>query len=97
MTPEGRVKKKVSEVLKKSGCYFTMPVTGGYGNSGVPDYLVCYRGKFVAIECKAGGNTPTALQLDHIRRIVESGGRAWVINEDNISTLQSQLEQLSNG
>lgn len=96
MTPERRVKQKVVEVLKRLDCYFTMPVTGGYGNSGVPDFLICYEGRFIAIECKAGKNIPTALQLDHIKRINARGGHAWVVNEENISSLQYKLENLSN-
>ncbi len=37
MTPEAKVKKKVSIVLKNLGAYYFYPVTGGYGTSGVPD------------------------------------------------------------
>ena len=45
MTPEGKVKQKVKEVLKDLGAYYVMPVTSGYGNSGAPDFLVCYEGR----------------------------------------------------
>lgn len=91
MTPEGKVKKKVKEVLKRLDAYYVMPVSGGYGNSGVPDFLVCFRGKFVGIECKANGGTPTALQQQHLTDIRESGGGAIVINEDNVEQLASIL------
>jgi hypothetical protein len=30
-----------------------MPIGTGYGNSGVPDFLVCHGGEFLAIEAKA--------------------------------------------
>jgi hypothetical protein len=50
MTPEAKVKKKVVDVLKKNGAYYFFPATGGYGRSGVPDIVSCYRGVFVAIE-----------------------------------------------
>ena len=68
-TPEVKVKKVVSQALKEMQAYVVKPVTGGFGNSGVPDLLVCVSGKFVGIECKAGGNKPTALQLHNLNAI----------------------------
>lgn len=68
-----------------------MPVTGGYGNSGAPDFLVCLKGMFVGIECKAGRNKPTALQEKNLRQIVEAGGVGLVINEDNMNDLDDLL------
>ena len=62
MTPEAKVKKKVVEQLKVLGAYYFYPVTGGYGRSGVPDIVGCYKGKFFGFECKSGKNKPTALQ-----------------------------------
>jgi len=65
-----------------------MPTTGGYGASGVPDIIACWRGKFVGIECKANGNKPTALQQKHLRDISISGGISLVIDETNIDMLE---------
>ena len=48
-TPEAKVKKKVKQYLTTRGIYFTMPFTAGFGANGVPDILVCYQGKFIAI------------------------------------------------
>ena len=92
MTPEARVKHKVREILKQFGCYYFSPVTGGYGVSGVPDIVGCYRGYFFAIECKAGKGKPTELQLKNIAAIVENGGRAWVVNEHNIMDVRTLLK-----
>lgn len=88
MTPEGKVKKKVLEMLTSSGAYYCMPVTGGYGRSGVPDIIACLHGKFLAIECKAGDNKPTALQEKALADIQRAGGSALVINEDNLENLE---------
>lgn len=65
-----------------------MPATGGYGASGVPDILACYKGKFIGIETKANGNTPTALQQKHLRDISITGGLSLVIDETNIDMLE---------
>jgi Holliday junction resolvase len=73
--------------------YYTMPVTSGYGNSGVPDFMVCHRGKFIAIECKANGGKPTALQEEHLRQIRMAEGIALVIDESNVDYLAETLLQ----
>lgn len=88
MTPEGKVKKKVLNLLISNGAYYCMPVTGGYGRSGVPDIIACLNGKFLAIECKAGDNKITALQDKALADIQKAGGSALVINEDGIKDLE---------
>ena len=67
--------------------YHFMPATGGYGRSGVPDIVGCYRGCFFAIECKAGDNKTTALQERELKQIRDAGGMACVINENNLDEL----------
>jgi len=91
MTPEAKVKKKVVQQLKLLDAYYFYPVTGGYGRSGVPDIVGCYKGKFFAIECKAGTNKPTPLQELNLEEIRKSGGIALVINEENIDLVYSAL------
>jgi hypothetical protein len=92
-TPEALVKKKVRDVLNNAGAYYVMPVTGGYGNSGAPDFLVCYGGKFVGIECKANKGKVTALQLKNLKSIAAIGGQALVINEFNVVDLSQLLKE----
>jgi hypothetical protein len=95
MTPEAKVKDKVKKILKSLGAYYTMPMGAGYGNAGVPDFIVCYEGKFFGIECKAGNGKTTLLQDKNLRDIEAAKGVALVINEDNISTLGSLLCSMS--
>ena len=89
MTPEGKVKDKAKHILDKIGAYYFMPATGGYGRSGIPDIVGCLNGVFFAVECKANGGRPTALQLREIDRINVAGGFAIVVDEDNVSLLES--------
>lgn len=91
MTPESKVKARVKKILTELGAYYAMPVTGGFGNSGVPDFLICVKGKFYGIECKANGGKPTALQLKHLDDIRKAGGVALVIDETNVETLRKEL------
>lgn len=91
-TPEGKVKKQVVELLKEAGVYYFFPVTGGFGRSGVPDIVCCWNGRFLAIECKAGDNQPTALQEREMNRIQNAGGDAFVINEQGLRRLRLFLK-----
>ena len=88
-TPESKVKKRVKEVLKNLGAYYVMPVTSGDGNSGAPDFLVCYQGKFIGLECKAGKGRVTALQQRNLDQIDLAGGWSFVINEENVEQLNN--------
>ena len=92
MTPEGKVKKKVQQILKDRGAYYFSPVTGGFGRSGVPDIVACFHGRFIGIECKVGSNKPTALQLKNLADIETAGGVSLVINEDNVDLLVATLK-----
>lgn len=94
MTPEALVKKRVRAVLQAYGVYEFSPVTGGYGKSGVPDIICCYMGKFLAIECKANGGKPTALQLREMDRIREAGGIAIIVDEHTIDYVAAVLETI---
>jgi Holliday junction resolvase len=93
-TPEVKVKKQIRKILDELGCYYAMPIGTGYGNSGVPDFLVCMKGRFVSIEAKAGKGKPTLLQEDNMRRIREAGGIALVINEFNQEEIWNTHESL---
>lgn len=91
MTPEAKVKKAVRQVLDGLGAYYVMPVTGGYGKQGAPDFLVCLHGKFIGIETKAGKGRLTALQEMNLKQIIEAGGVSLVIREDDVKYLPSLL------
>lgn len=90
-TPEKKVKDKVVKILKQHGVYYFFPATYGMGRSGVPDVICCIRGKFLAIECKANGNKPTALQEREINAIRQAGGVALVIDENGLQFLDEVL------
>jgi hypothetical protein len=93
MTPEGKVKDKVKRLFKSMGVYYAMPATGGYGVSGVPDFLVCLKGKFIGVECKAGKGKPTALQLKNLAEIEASGGISVIVNEDNLEQFETAMRK----
>ena len=93
-TPESLVKAQVKRILADSDVYFFMPPGSGYGRAGIPDVVGCVRGKFLAIECKAGKGKTTALQDRELCSIHAHGGTAVIINETNIDTLKELIDGL---
>lgn len=96
-TPEKAVKDKVVAILKQEGAYYFFPATHGFGRSGVPDVVACVNGHFLGIECKAGKNKPTALQIREIENIRHAGGVAVVVNEENWDMLTALVRKIKQG
>ena len=94
LTPERKVKTKVTNILREYGAYYFYPLTGGFGKSGVPDIIACYRGRFIGIECKAGTRRPTNLQEKNLEDINRNGGVALVINEENVEEVAYALDTI---
>lgn len=96
-TPEGKVKDAVKEILNRTpNCWYYLPVQNGMGQAGIPDFICCIRGKFLAIETKSKNTSRklTALQAKQIALINTASGTAVVINEDNIGDLERIVTEL---
>lgn len=97
-THEDRVKAQIKAILRAYHVYFTMTVTGGYGRSGALDFscTVPPEGRSLGIEAKSlqsqyGRQGPTQLQYDHMKDILDAGGLALLIHEDNLDLLHGVL------
>lgn len=92
MTPEGKVKAKLKKTLDEMGIWHFSPFQAGMGRAGIPDIIACYNGLFVAFECKANGNKPTALQQREIDTIRKARGIAFVVDENNVDEIKELLQ-----
>jgi hypothetical protein len=90
MTPEGKVKKAVNDILAKHGAYPYMPVQGKYTKRSI-DYIVCAYGRYLGIETKATGEEPTPEQDNTMRDMRAAGGATLVIDGSNIYMLNEWL------
>jgi len=80
MTTEADIKKEITAYLKSVGAWFDNPVRTGYGRRGVPDIVVCYRGRFLAFEVKRdAAKKPTVWQEREIAAVHAAGGLAAVV------------------
>lgn len=91
-TPEGRVKAAVKAFLKEHGVWFFMPVSNGMGVVGIPDFICCWQGRFLAIETKAPGKrgNTTPNQKQKIAEIQRADGLALVV--DDVEQLKGVFE-----
>ena len=96
-TPEWKVKKAVRLLLDKLGIYHFMPPANGFGRAGIPDIIGCMDGHFIAIECKAGKGTTTALQDRELNAILNAGGTTYIARENNIAELKQLLKERRDG
>ena len=96
MTPEGKVKKRITTMLKSYAprVYYFMPAMGTFGKSGVPDIIACVGGAFFGIEVKADKkkNPPTPLQRKNLEQVRDADGTALVVDANNIEELRTALE-----
>jgi hypothetical protein len=94
MTPEGKVKAAVKKYLQAQGVWFWMPVSNGMGQVGIPDFICCFNGTFIAIETKAPGklSNVTANQQRVIDEIKSHGGLALVV--DSVDSIVPTIEFL---
>tara|TARA_R110000868_G_scaffold206995_3_gene455960 strand:- start:1060 stop:1356 length:297 start_codon:yes stop_codon:yes gene_type:complete len=82
MTPEGKVKRKVVEILKKHEVWYFFPANNGFGKSGIPDIIAIVNGEFIGIEVKSATGKPTELQKICGKQIEEAGGTWLVVSND---------------
>ena len=91
---ESDVKDDIKKVLTKHGVWYFMPSMNGYGRSGIPDFVCCVNGRFMAIEAKFGRGTTTAHQDRELNAIQHSMGITYVISELNIDTLDAFIKTI---
>lgn len=94
-TPESKVKDKIKVLLKKYNVWYYMPVSMGMGQHGIPDFICCINGKFLAIEAKAEGKVPTALQVMQMGKIKVAGGEVRVEDGTTLVALEKHLQEMT--
>lgn len=84
--------KKYLQTLPE--CFFWKEHGGQYGTAGIPDIIVCYKGRFYGLEAKVGNNKPTRLQEVTIEQIKKAGGVAGVVRSvDDVKVLLHGKEE----
>jgi len=75
------------------GCFAWKEHGGMYGTAGLPDIIVCYRGRFVAFEVKTPSGKLTKLQEITLTKIKAAKGEAFkVTSVEDVKSILDSLE-----
>jgi hypothetical protein len=93
---ERDVKEAVKKCLKSFAprVWYFMPVMNGFGQQGVPDFVVCVNGMFLSIETKFGNNKEREWQKIQAGRICDAGGSSLLITEKNVTGLEAGIRAM---
>ena len=86
---EAGLSRRIRKAIEARGGYAVTIHGSPMSRVGCPDLLVCWRGRFVALEVKVPGNIPTKAQLRQMALIREAGGAAVTVHsvEEALSAL----------
>lgn len=96
MTPEGKVLSAIVRYLKSlkvAGVpIFYVKLHGSHmQRAGLPDLLIVYRGKMIAVEIKRPGGKPTALQVHTLSEMALAG--AYTSIATCVNDVRSAIEE----
>ena len=75
---EKSIENKIKTYLKSKGAYCVKYFGNAFSQVGVPDLLVCYKGRFIGIEVKNEKGKTSQLQNINILNIRNAGGISFV-------------------
>lgn len=91
---ENAIVTKIRAYLKTvPGLFFWKQFGGMYGNSGLPDVVCCYGGRFVGLEVKTETGKVSVLQEVTLRKIREAGGIAEVVR--SVGDVKAVIESIA--
>ena len=94
MAEEKRFENQVKRYLDSIGAWYLKTISNGYQRAGIPDLLICYKGRFLGVELKAKKGKATPLQEYELKQIRQSGGLAFVLYPDDFVWLKKLMEEI---
>lgn len=92
---ETALTKRLVEELRRQGAWTYKTHGGPFTRAGVPDLLVCYKGRFLALEVKTGSGVVSPRQMVEIEAVEQAGGFAYVCRgRDSIVTIATRLDEM---
>jgi Holliday junction resolvase len=78
---EAQLSRNIVKALRKRGAFAFKVFGGHYQRAGLPDVILCYRGRFVGLEVKLPGreSTLTDIQAHTLEEVRKAKGVARLI------------------
>ena len=90
---EKEVVDSIKDYLKTIPNIFYWKEHGGqFGTAGIPDLIICYKGRFIALEVKRPGGKPTLLQKITLNKIEKAKGIAKIVT--SLEQVKAIIENL---
>ena len=71
---EKNIENRIKSYLKSKGAYYFKHHGNQFSQVGVPDIIVCYKGRFIGIEVKNESGKTSPLQDVNLKMINDAGG-----------------------
>lgn len=94
MAEEKRFENKVKKYLDEIGAWYLKTISNGYQRAGIPDLLICYKGRFLGVELKATRGRVTALQDRELKLINNAGGTGLVLYPQDFEWFKNFMEEM---
>lgn len=73
---ESTVQRNIINALRARGAYVLNPYSA---EEGTPDLIVCYEGRFFALEVKTDTGRASKIQLHRLAQVESAGGVARIV------------------
>ena len=90
---ESRLDAAIKKFCLSKGA-FHIKTHGSSFSAGLPDHIICYKGKYIGLEAKAAGGVVAPLQYAKLRKIQLSGGIGEVVY--NMRPVEAIFQSIDN-
>lgn len=95
MQPEYRIVQNIKKLIKSRGGWCVKIHGGPYQDTGTPDILACYRGRFIAVEVKTARGVARPEQRVAQRAITGAGGYALITHlAEEVTSVLDAIDKL---
>lgn len=77
--PETYLQQRIQRIIEKRGGYCHKNHGSMISEPGIADITCCYKGIYIALECKIGDNKPSPQQGVHSRKVWKAGGMSFIV------------------
>lgn len=93
---EAEFSRKVTKYLESKGAIVNNQTGGIYSKVGVSDLIVCYKGRFIALELKVGNYQPDPLQISYLQKVRDAHGFGLLLR-DSLRDLMALISCIDYG
>lgn len=89
---EKSIENKIKKYLESKGAYYFKHHGNQFSQVGVPDIIVCFKGRFIGIEVKNETGKTSPLQDINLKMINNAGGIGIVARKvEDVSKIMEEL------